>query len=172
MPARRPYLARLWEDLGRRGESQDTLIRLIIVERIVKATILIAVAIGIIVLGRTGTLYQWAVEDERELLLSADTNLIVRLLDQLFVYIGFFQHQTILALALIAYSLVEGAEGVGLALRRRWAEYLIVVATGFLIPWEIYEVADRVTLFRVGGLLLNIAVVAYLAWRKRLFVGI
>jgi uncharacterized membrane protein (DUF2068 family) len=124
------------------------------------------------VLGRTGILYSWAVEDEHELLLASDTNLIFRLLDQFFVFIGFYQHQTTLALAVIGYALVEGAEGVGLALRRRWAEYLIVVATGFLIPYEIYEVVDRVTLLRVGGLLLNIAVVAYLAWRKRLFVGI
>ena len=30
----------------------------------------------------------------------------------------------------------------------------------------------QVTLFRVGALLLNLAVVGYLAYRKRLFVGI
>ena len=109
---------------------------------------------------------------QHDLLLAEDANLLFRLLDQLLIWIGFYRHQTTLAVAVIAYALVEGTEGIGLAMRRRWAEYLIVVATGFLIPYEIYEVVNRVTLLRVGGLLLNVAVVAYLAWRKRLFVGI
>ena len=121
---------------------------------------------------RTGLLYRWAVDANRELLLAADTNLLVRLLDRLLVYIGFYQHQTTLALVVIAYAMVEGVEGIGLAMRRRWAEYLIVLATGFLIPYEVWEVVHKVTLFRVGGLVLNVAVVVYLAWRKRLFVGV
>jgi uncharacterized membrane protein (DUF2068 family) len=168
----RPYLARLWSDLGRSGESQDTLIRLIVVERIVKSTLLILAAISLIVLGRTGVLYSWAIDARRDLLLAADANLIFRLLDQLLVWVGFYRHQTTLALAIIFYALVEGTEGIGLALRRRWAEYLIVIATGFLIPYEVYEVVNRVTLLRVGGLALNVLIVVYLAWRKRLFVGI
>jgi uncharacterized membrane protein (DUF2068 family) len=57
-------------------------------------------------------------------------------------------------------------------MRRRWAEYLTVFATGILIPYEAYEVVRHITLFKVGALLLNIAVVAYLAYRKRLFVGV
>jgi uncharacterized membrane protein (DUF2068 family) len=57
-------------------------------------------------------------------------------------------------------------------MRRRWAEYLTVIATGFLIPYEAYEVVRHITLLKVGALLLNIAVVGYLAYRKRLFVGI
>jgi uncharacterized membrane protein (DUF2068 family) len=138
----------------------------------VKSTILIAVALSLIVLGRTGMLYQWAVDANQDLLLAADTNFIFRLLDRLLVYVGFFQHQTILGLVLIAYALVELAEGVGLALRRRWAEYLIVFATGLLIPYEVWEVVHRATLLRVAGLALNIAIVAYLAYRKRLFVDL
>ncbi len=127
---------------------------------------------GLIILGRTGFLYQWAVDAQQDLLLAADANLIFRLIDRLLVYIGFFQHQTTLGLVLIAYALVEGAEGVGLAMRRRWAEYLIVFATGLLIPYEVWEVVHKVTLLRAGGLALNIAIVAYLAFRKRLFVDL
>ena len=55
---------------------------------------------------------------------------------------------------------------------QRWAEYLTVIATGILIPYEAYEVIARPTLFKVGALLLNLAVVGYLAYRKRLFVGV
>jgi uncharacterized membrane protein (DUF2068 family) len=142
------------------------------VERIVKSAILIALALALIVLGRTGTLSQWAVEANDDLLLAADANFVFRLVDRLLVYIGFFRHQTTLGLVLIAYALVEGTEGVGLALRRRWAEYLIVFATGLLIPYEVWEVVHKVTLFRVGGLVLNVAIVAYLAYQKRLFVDL
>jgi hypothetical protein len=65
-------VARLWIELGRKSESQDTFIRLIIVERIVKSTILIGLALGLIVLGRTGILYKWAVDANQDLLLAAD----------------------------------------------------------------------------------------------------
>jgi len=57
-------------------------------------------------------------------------------------------------------------------LPRAWGWYLTVVATGILIPYEAYEVIARPTLFKVGALLLNLAVVGYLAYRKRLFVGV
>ena len=72
----------------------------------------------------------------------------------------------------IGYGLLELAEGVGLWLDQLWAEYLTVIATGILIPYEAYEVILHPTLFKVGALLLNLAVVGYLAYRKRLFVGI
>ena len=87
-------------------------------------------------------------------------------------WIGLFNHQTLLAAGLVGYALLEGTEGVGLAMRRRWAEYLTVVATSLLIPYEVYELGRHATLFKVGALLLNVAVVAYLAWRKRLFVDV
>ena len=86
--------------------------------------------------------------------------------------IGTFNHITILAISAMAYAALEGTEGIGLAMRRRWAEYLTVIATGILIPYEAYEVINHPTLFKVGALLLNLAVVGYLAYRKRLFVGI
>ena len=123
-------------------------------------------------LGRTGILFSWALEGERELLLATDANLVTRLIDQALVYLGFYKHQTTLALVIIGYALIELTEGIGLAMRRRWAEYLIVFATGLLIPYEAWEVVHKGTLLRVAGLALNIAIVAYLAYRKRLFIDV
>lgn len=137
-----------------------------------KSAILVVLALSLLILGRTGLLYEWAMAADRELLLGADATFVGRLIDRLLVYVGFFQHQTTIALVVIAYAVVEGTEGVGLAMRRRWAEYLIVVATGLFIPYEVWEVVHKMTLFRVGGLLLNVAIVVYLAYRKRLFVGV
>ena len=52
-------------------------------------------------------------------------------------------------------------------LRRRWAEYLTVVATGSLLPLELYEVARKFSVLRVGVLAINLAIVAYVIARLR-----
>ena len=133
---------------------------------------LIALAVGLLVAGEKGLLATWAQSAKDELNLEAGNSLIIQVLLRLLLGIASFNHVTLLAIGAIVYALLEGTEGVGLAMRRRWAEYLTVIATGVLIPYEAYEVVHHVTLFKVGALLLNLAVVGYLAYRKRLFVGI
>ncbi len=61
------------------------------------------------------------------------------------------------------YAAMLLTEGVGLALRQRWAEYFTIIATSSFIPVEIYEILRRVTGMKVILLLINIGVVAYLA---------
>ena len=61
------------------------------------------------------------------------------------------------------YSAMLLTEGVGLALRQRWAEYFTIIATSSFIPLELYEIFKHVTLMKVALLFVNIAVVAYLA---------
>ena len=171
-PKRPHYFARLWAELGRIGGEHDAFIKVIIVERIVKAIVLIILAIGLLVAGQKGLLTAWAQDARDDLNLDAGQGLIQQLLLRALTFIGSFNHINLLAIGTIAYALLEGTEGIGLAMRRRWAEYLTVIATSILIPYEIYEVIHHLTLFRVGALLLNVAVVGYLAYRKRLFVGI
>lgn len=166
------YLARLWAELGRAGGEHDAFIKVIIVERITKATVLIALAIGLLVAGRKGWLAVVADYAQDQLNLNVGHSIIVQLLLKALVLVGSYNHVTVLAIGAIGYALLEGTEGVGLAMRRRWAEYLTVIATGVLIPYELYEVVHRLTIFKAGALLLNVAVVGYLAYRKRLFVGV
>jgi uncharacterized membrane protein (DUF2068 family) len=59
------------------------------------------------------------------------------------------------------YALLYLVEGTGLLLRKPWAEYLTVVATGLFIPLEIYEVARRVTPIRITLLVVNAAILVY-----------
>jgi uncharacterized membrane protein (DUF2068 family) len=169
---RPPYHSRLWTELGSIGGEHDAFIKVIILERILKAIVLIALAIGLLAAGRTGLLTDWATYAQDQLNLQVGHGLIVRFLLRVLLIVGTFNHVTVLAIGAIAYALLEGTEGVGLAMRRRWAEYLTVIATGILIPYELYEVVLHPTLFKVGALLLNVAVVGYLAYRKRLFVGV
>ena len=60
------------------------------------------------------------------------------------------------------YSALFLSEGTGLALAKRWAEYLTIVTTASLMPVEMYEIYVHPTWPRVVVLLVNIAVVAYL----------
>ena len=76
---------------------------------------------------------------------------------------------TTLAITAAAYCIVEGVEAVGLWKERRWAEYLTAVATAGFLPFEIRELADRVSVFRIGALLVNVIILVYLVWAKRLF---
>jgi uncharacterized membrane protein (DUF2068 family) len=71
--------------------------------------------------------------------------------------------------ALLGYGLLEGIEAVGLWLAKRWAEYLTFVATTILLPLEIYEIIHRQSALKIIGFLINVAVVIYLLFAKRLF---
>ena len=75
----------------------------------------------------------------------------------------------LIGIALALYALLEAAEGVGLWFGRRWAEYLTFIANCLFLPYEISELVTKLTLFRVLTLVVNIAIVLYLVWGKRLF---
>lgn len=74
-----------------------------------------------------------------------------------------------LAITALGYAVVMGVEGIGLHLRRSWARWFTIGATGSLIPIEVYEIVRKLEPIRVVILLLNIAVVAYLWSRKEAF---
>jgi uncharacterized membrane protein (DUF2068 family) len=71
--------------------------------------------------------------------------------------------------ALLGYGVLEGIEAVGLWYAKRWAEYLTFIATTLLLPLEIYELTTRVSVLKVVGFIINVAVVVYLLYAKRLF---
>jgi uncharacterized membrane protein (DUF2068 family) len=76
---------------------------------------------------------------------------------------------TWVALGLLAYGLLEGVEGVGLWLAKRWGEYLTVVATAAFLPLEIYELHEHPTVTKGVAFAVNLAAVGYLLLAKRLF---
>ncbi|GAA4921677.1 uncharacterized membrane protein (DUF2068 family) [Actinomycetospora succinea] len=74
-----------------------------------------------------------------------------------------------LAVALLAYAVLEAVEAVGLWYARRWAEYLTFVATTVLLVPEVWEISHGPTPTKIVALVVNLAVVAYLLVAKRLF---
>jgi uncharacterized membrane protein (DUF2068 family) len=69
----------------------------------------------------------------------------------------------------LTYALIEGIEAVGLWYGKRWAEYLTLIVTSSLLPVEVYELTQHATPFKILALIVNVAVVAYLLYAKRLF---
>jgi uncharacterized membrane protein (DUF2068 family) len=58
-------------------------------------------------------------------------------------------------------------EGIGLWLLKGWAMWFTVIITGSFLPVEIYELARHPSAGKVGVLVINLAVVAYLIRRIR-----
>jgi uncharacterized membrane protein (DUF2068 family) len=76
-------------------------------------------------------------------------------------------HAAALGLGAILYGSLFTVEGVGLWKGKRWAEYLTVIATSTLIPFEVYELVRRLTLMRISALVVNVVAVIYLVYRLR-----
>jgi uncharacterized membrane protein (DUF2068 family) len=58
-------------------------------------------------------------------------------------------------------------EGIGLLLRKHWAEYFTIITTGLFIPLEIYELARHFTVVKLVVTVINLLIVWYLVARVR-----
>lgn len=72
-----------------------------------------------------------------------------------------------LSIGTFLYAGIYLTEGVGLVLRKRWAEYLTIISTAGFLPLEVYEILKRANFVRTGVLLVNVAIVVYLIWDLR-----
>jgi uncharacterized membrane protein (DUF2068 family) len=75
----------------------------------------------------------------------------------------------LLAVGLAVFAVVEGIEGVGLWLAKRWGEYFAAAVTALGLPYEIYDLTTKITATRIILFILNLALVLYLILTKRLF---
>jgi uncharacterized membrane protein (DUF2068 family) len=163
----RAALAWLRWEMGRRIELEGFL-RFIVVERFVKGGVLILGGIALIAFSSATNLVDLTDRLRTELVLDPGRHLWTRFAVDLLDRVD--RHVDTVAAGVVLYGLLEVGEGVGLLLRRRWAEYLVLVATTAFLPVEIDEVIRHVTVVKLLALLVNIAIVAYLVWRKRLFL--
>ncbi len=68
-----------------------------------------------------------------------------------------------ISILIFCYAGVDVLEGTGLILAKPWAEYLTLIVTASLLPWEFFEILRKPNWPKVVFTLLNIAVVLYLA---------
>lgn len=146
--------------------KSEYILKFIIWERFVKGILLILISLkGISLLNRD--LHQVVDELIRQFNLDVDRSVIAITLKKAGMINGHLL--LIISGAVFLYGILDLLEAYGLHKRRRWAEYLTVFATGLFIPFEIYEVLEKITLIRTGALILNILVVIFLIKHKELF---
>jgi uncharacterized membrane protein (DUF2068 family) len=81
------------------------------------------------------------------------------------------REQVGLAFTAFAYAALMTTEGIGLYLRKHWARWFTIIATGSFIPLEMYEIVREPRPLRIVILVLNVGVVVYLFRRKEIFEG-
>jgi len=142
--------------------NADLWLRVIAFFKLVKATLLVAGGIATLGLLKPHTAHamtQWATE------LAADRHSHV--LDMLVSRLVDVDEHTLrlLSVGSLLYSVLFYAEGFGLLYDMAWAEYLTIFTTAGLIPFELYEIHQRITMIKIAVLVANVAIVVYLARR-------
>jgi uncharacterized membrane protein (DUF2068 family) len=93
---------------------------------------------------------------------------LLRLINESFAFNS--RWLTLLAIGLALYAVIELVECIGLWQGQRWGEYFAMVATSIFLPWEVWELTrGHITWLKVGAFVINLLLVIYLVWTKRLF---
>ena len=135
------------------------LLRLIAAERVLRGTLLVGA--GLYLFSHLGSDFGRVAERiMRAVELDPRTHFLHRIVDYLH---NLHAHELKIAAALaIGYGVLELVEGVGLWLDQIWAEYLVIVATSLLIPFELYELVRHPSPWKAAGILVNVLIVLYL----------
>ena len=132
--------------------------------KVTKAALLIIAAIGLLsILHKdvdeilTFRISQLGVDPDNKLLASLITKLGIASSHDL----------TLISFGTFIYAGLFLTEGIGLLAHKRWAEYFTAIVTGSFLPIEVYELTLHFTYFKLGVILLNLAIVIYLILRIR-----
>jgi uncharacterized membrane protein (DUF2068 family) len=161
----------------RRGDQVRSalILRIFAVERFLRALIVAALAIAVWRFSVSRLSLEQAYDQAlaplktllRDLGFSAEHSKLLGLLHEAFTAnsrtLGF------IAIGLGAYAVIEIIEGVGLWLLKRWGEYFAMIATSLGLPYEIYDLMNKVTVLRLVAFVINLGLVLYLVLTKRLF---
>lgn len=151
------------------------LLRVVAIERAVRAVMLLIIAGGIFALGAHR---DSVVAKVNEIITAAyplaqqigwdirNSHTIAMIQELLGANPGIY---ALLGTGFIAYAILQFVEAFGLWGGWRWAEYLAVIATSVFIPLEIYEIANKPSPFKIGLFLVNLAIIGYLIYKGRLF---
>lgn len=145
--------------IARRGSRHGVGLRVIAVYEVIKTACLILVAVAAFQLNHTQNfkhLVHWLSH-----LSLADTNGLRWKLVHLLQDMGPSKF-TAVGLVALGYAVIFGIEGVGLWLGKHWAEWFTVIATGSLIPLELYETLFHFGWLKLATLVGNVAIIVYL----------
>ena len=160
-------LGAFFRDIRRRTEPPNRVIKLIIAYKMIAAFLLFVA--GFFFLGLLVN-HEWSNRLRVALVvlgLRTDNHLI----RDAFTRLGVITPAGATGLGLISffYAALEAVEGIGLIYQRRWAEYLVLLATVAFLPYECLELLRHPSWTSVIIFLGNLAIAVYLVKAKRLF---
>lgn len=147
-----------------KSKTNDTWIILIGLFKLVKVASLVIVGIGAIKLLHRDvatSVTHWV----EALRLDPDNQYIHRGLSRVFRITP--KQLRELSAGTFIYAGLYLTEGIGLLMRKHWAEYFTTISTMLFIPIEVYEMFRRFTWMKVGLIAVNVAIVWYLIARIR-----
>ena len=147
-----------------RPQSGKPILRLIALFKFVKAALLIATGIGALHLVNQDVA-QYADNLVLRFHLDPGNRYVAKMLTRVSDVTPRRLHE-VGAVAFV-YAALFLLEGVGLWSLKRWGEWVTVIITGSLLPFEIYELYHRATWPKAGVLVINVLVCAYLIARLR-----
>jgi uncharacterized membrane protein (DUF2068 family) len=146
------------------SSSDNRLIRLVAIFKLLKAATLIVTGIGILKLMHTDIAMEvdhWIAR----LGLDPGSHFVNQAVEKL----TNLSPRKIRDLGIVSfiYAALFMTEGIGLWLLKRWAEWFTIITTASLLPFEVYELWRHPTAMKIVVLAINIAVVIYLVYRIR-----
>jgi uncharacterized membrane protein (DUF2068 family) len=145
---------------------EDIVLRFIAVYKCLHGLFFIAVGVGLIKLKHHDIpqiLNDWVI---RPLRINPENKMVDWALDEASKMTP--HKMTLVSYAAFFYALLFLIEGVGLFLRKHWAEYFVVIVTGSLLPFEIYAMFLKVEWWKAGVIFGNLLILSYLIHRLRL----
>jgi uncharacterized membrane protein (DUF2068 family) len=70
------------------------------------------------------------------------------------------------AAAALVYAILRFVEAYGLWKARAWAEWIALISGALYLPYEVYKIIERVSPLHVGILIVNLAVVLFMAYLR------
>jgi uncharacterized membrane protein (DUF2068 family) len=154
-----------------RALREATIVRLLAVERLLRAVLLGAAVWAVLKFRSAHDAIETAVERDlpafRQVGIHVDQLALVKDLEKSLDQAP--SRYSLIAALLAAYAVLELIEAAGLWLQKRWGEYFAVVATAIFLPLEVRELLRGVTFTRSIAFLINVAAVVYLLLSKHLF---
>ncbi len=157
---------------------EDVVLRLIAIYKLIKAALALALGITLLKFMHHGDiaafLHDYIIEpyhlDPEYDSESRFTNWLVHDVDWLFQQATYLTPHKIRLSAYTSffYAIVFATEGIGLYLKKHWAEYMVLIVTGSFLPLEIYLIYHKLAWWKVGLLVGNLLIIAYLIHRLRL----
>ncbi len=166
MPSRCVKEISMSEPEPRVAPWEDFVLRLIALYKLAKAALFFAFGFGLLQLLHRDV-SQFLNEYVLEYHIDPENRLLHKLLFWMLDHASSLTDHKIrfISYLIFLYTTIFLVEGIGLYLRKHWAEYMVLISTGSLLPIEFWETYLKLAWWKFGVILGNLLIVAYLIHR-------